>query len=280
MDQDLPLVARELHDHQNNALIVDHYGATPSYLHRLRELTPTLGIIDDLADRDLTAADWVLNQNLGAEELVYLTNPNCRRALGTPYCLLRPQFAEARRQLKRRFLEPDNHVLITLGGGATIPTVVEILAALETIPRKLALRVIIAGQAKTTRVSLGSARHSLEILHNVTNMAEHMAWADLSINAGGSTTWELCTLGVPMIVVPLSHDQVANATRLEEIGCARRVVPERIADALATVVADCFESPERRRSMSRTGQQLVDGEGAATSRAVLGRGLSALRMES
>jgi len=42
-------------------IIVDHYGATPDYLWALREWADTVGAVDDLADRDLTAADWVLN---------------------------------------------------------------------------------------------------------------------------------------------------------------------------------------------------------------------------
>jgi UDP-2,4-diacetamido-2,4,6-trideoxy-beta-L-altropyranose hydrolase len=265
MAEELPLIASKVGAQQDSSVIVDHYGATPTYLYQIRETTPSLGIVDDLADRDLTAADWVLNQNLGAEQLTYKTRPDCRRFLGTRYCLLRPQFAQARKKLKRRFSATDNRVLITLGGGAMLPVVAQILGALETVTRRLELRVIMAGNAACAGGApsgMGSARHTLDMLHNVTNMAEHMAWADMSINAGGSTTWELCTLGVPMIVVPLSHDQVPTAALLEQAGCAVRVPPESIVDQLAPFVTQCLQTVERRSLMSVKGQRLVDGLGA------------------
>ena len=246
-------------------IIVDHYGATPDYLLALRAWADTVGVIDDLADRDLTAADWVLNQNLGAENLSYKTRPGCRHLLGTRYCLLRPQFTEARRDLRRSFAADDNHMLITLGGGATEPIVARVVAALACVSRPLNLRVIM-----TAECQLGSARHHLEILHNVTNMAEYMAWADLSINAGGSTTYELCTLGVPMIVVPLSHDQVLNAALIEKAGCGIRLLPEAIHERLGSLVEDCLATPRRRETMSAKGQALVDGLGAQRAAQAVG----------
>lgn len=254
---EIAVAQRTRHAAKRRTIIVDHYGATPDYLLRLRNLAHAVGVVDDLADRDLSAADWVLNQNLGAEELPYRVRPDCRRLMGTAFCLLRPQFAEARRGLRRSFSANDNRVLITLGGGATTPIVARIIAALACVSRQLTLRIIMTSECR-----LDSARHNLEILHNVTNMAEQMAWADLSINAGGSTTWELCSLGVPMIVVPLSHDQVLNAALVEKAGCAIRLLPEAIHGRLGSLVEDCLAAPQRREAMSAKGQALVDGLGA------------------
>src|SRR4051794_31834987 len=44
-------------------VVVDHYGAGPDYLERLSDAGLAVGVIDDLGDRDLSAARWILNQN-------------------------------------------------------------------------------------------------------------------------------------------------------------------------------------------------------------------------
>ena len=42
-------------------------------------------------------------------------------------------------------------------------------------------------------------------------MDELMAWCDVAIAAGGTTTWELCCLGVPAILVDVAENQTAVA---------------------------------------------------------------------
>ena len=90
-------------------------------------------------------------------------------------------------------------------------------------------------------------------------MAAQMTWADVSLNAGGSTCWELLCLGVPMIVVALSSDQRRIPQALEEAGLARRITSvDAAGQAVVTVLAD----PKERAEMSFRGQTLVDGRGA------------------
>ena len=82
-------------------VVVDHYGAGPEYLTGLAAAGFLVGAVDDLADRDLSAAAWILNQSLDALPADY---PGGRwLALGTGFALLRPQFAEVRAGLERTF---------------------------------------------------------------------------------------------------------------------------------------------------------------------------------
>ena len=41
----------------------------------------------------------------------------------------------------------------------------------------------------------------------IENMAEIMTSCDLAIGAGGSTTWERCTLGIPTIQIETAENQ-------------------------------------------------------------------------
>jgi spore coat polysaccharide biosynthesis protein SpsF len=228
-------------------VVVDHYGATAGYLAALRARGPRVAVIDDIADRELTSADWLLNQNLSATDLGYRTRGDCVRAFTPAYALLRPEFAARRARSTRAFARDDRRVLLTLGGGATDRLCAEMEAALRGAARALDVRVAKGGI-------------------DAAAMADLMAWADVSINGGGSTCWELACLGVPMVVFTLSADQAPNAAALERHGCAVRLDGWR-GDAdgsrLAATVDDLLAAPERRAAMSRAAQALVDGGGAA-----------------
>ena len=235
------------HRSRAGCVVVDHYGASPAYMEKMKDRGMKVAVIDDLADRDLTAAGWLLNQNLGAEGLAYHTRPDCVRLLGPSYALLRPEFGIARGRLARKFAPNDCRVLLTFGGGETEPLCAEIMKALSDGPRRLDVRYARGGE-------------------DAASMAELMTWADLSINGGGSTCWELCCLGVPMVILTLALDQALNASALARQGCALNLGEWR-ADTGARRLAGCVEElladPERRAAMSRASQALVDGAGAA-----------------
>ncbi len=222
-----------------------------------------MGAVDDLGKRDLRDVHWLLNQNLGADHLSYQVSPSCLSFLGPEYCLLRPQFAEARARLERTFTSADRKVLLTLGGGDALPNYVEILKGLNEVPRSLQIRLIWPGalEAGAAAALANLSRHNVEILHNVATMAEQMTWADLSINGGGSTCWELCSLGVPMLVLALSHDQEMVATALAGAGACRRVQGEQTP--VGEAARNLLEHPREREALSVNGARaLVDGLGA------------------
>jgi UDP-2,4-diacetamido-2,4,6-trideoxy-beta-L-altropyranose hydrolase len=52
-------------------------------------------------------------------------------------------------------------------------------------------------------------------------MATLMALADLSIGAGGATTWERCYLGLPTLTVVFAANQERTTTDLADIGAIR-----------------------------------------------------------
>ena len=250
-------------------VIVDHYGARSRYLAELHRQGLNVGVIDDLADRDLKLVGWLLNQNLGASEQTYLTKPDCRMLLGSRYALLRSEFS--RRAVRRRLpLQADKRVLVTLGGGDNTRLAEQVLAALGGVKRRLDVRCVLGTIAEPPRSLLEAARnlsHTVRLLGKVKNMAKQMAWADLSINAGGSTCWELCYLGVPMIVLVLSRDQAPVAEALVDKGCAYRVgddwAERQTGFMLSSLVEKLLNDPQERAKMSARAQRLVDGRGAA-----------------
>jgi len=255
-------------------ILIDHYGATSDYLSAIRLSGLHLALIDDIADRDLTAVDWLLNQNLGAENLTYNCRPDCVKLFGPNYALIQPVFSERRQQLLRTFSEEDNRVLVTLGGGDNTNLCVKILEAIKATKIPLDVRCILPSIG-TLPATVLNTPHKLNILNKVTDMEQHMVWADLSINAGGSTCWELCCLGTPMIIVVLSPDQKRIAISLAKEECAlcldeweASTTPDKLVEATKTLL----KNPEQRSAMVTRSQALVDGFGAErTAQSLIGR---------
>lgn len=249
-------------DRGAGCVLVDHYGADIAYLRTLRAAGLTVAVIDDRADRDLRDVDWLLNQNLGATSLRYRTRPGAVMLLGPGYALLRPEFAFLRDSLQRTYGSDDRRVLVTFGGGDTFPYCLEALESLGRIGRRLEVRCVLGSDATQDRglgVLAEKSKHVVELLRGVDSMAEQMCWADVSVNAGGSTCWELLCLGVPMVVARLNADDTGNASTLPAAGLACGVEsPAAAGPAVEALLAD----PARRQQLSLDGAQLVDGAGA------------------
>jgi len=237
-------------------VLVDHYGAGAEYYAVLAGAGLRVAAIDDTAEGDFGTAGWLLNQNLPAPELSFRMAPGCKLLLGPRFALLRPEFALARQSLNRSFTAAGSRVLVTLGGGDAGEVAQEILCALGRMP------VHVRFVAGSTAVNDLPA--NVEMLHAVRDMAEQMCWADVSVNAGGSTCWELCCLGVPMVVLALAENQKGNARSLGRRGCAVDVGDARagIGAQVAEAVERLLAQPAACERMSATGMALVDGCGA------------------
>ena len=99
--------------------------------------------------------------------------------------------------------------------------------------------------------------------HNVENMAELMASADLSIGACGITTWERCCAGLPTIAIILAENQKNISESLDKkgalinLGWYHNVTENNIKE----VVEGLIDNPQKVASMSDKSRRLVDGEG-------------------
>lgn len=223
-------------------VIVDHYGASRAYFARLQELQVRYGVIDDLADRDLTGAQWVLNP-IPRFNAVYASCGISHLLLGPQYALLRPEFARAR--APRRFTNPATRLLLTLGGGGGSRAVQMLQRALSTIG--------------DLEISCALGRRS------ASEMAELMAAADIAVSAAGQTSLELACTGLPAVLTRMAENQRENAAALERCGCAIDIgnwddsaSQAVVLEVVRALVADAGA----RDRMSRAGMDFVDGLGA------------------
>lgn len=206
-------------------LVVDHYALDYRWHDALNPYYKKLMVIDDLADRKLSA-DLVLNQNYGADASNYrdLVHINCQLLIGLEFALLRQEFVQCRSEsLRRRYVEPEPHTLIiTLGGVDEMNVISSVLGIFDDVQLLTNWHIkIVVGKnyphLETLRQQITNMSHRhIKLLVGISNMAEEMTESDLAIGAAGTTTWERCCLGLPSIQLALAFNQESVARKLDE----------------------------------------------------------------
>ncbi len=246
-------------------LALDGYHFSSAYCDALRPEIAKLLLFDDLGDADCACADLILNQNAYARREMYDGRPiNGRLLVGSRFTLLRREFWAWRGRTREVASEVSN-VLVTFGGGDSENVTAKALRALQLIPG-WNVRVLVGSSnphQHELQLLATSLQHRVELRTETTRMADEMAWADLAISAGGSTTWELAFMGVPAALLVQAANQCGTADYLHRHGIAislgwhHQIPPEGIAQALCQLGGDTAS----RQSMSARGRALLDGYG-------------------
>jgi UDP-2,4-diacetamido-2,4,6-trideoxy-beta-L-altropyranose hydrolase len=259
-------------------VVLDGYHFTGAFQRRIRGEGVRLLALDDYGHADHYAADLVLNQNLyAAEDLYRAREPYTSLLLGTRFALLRREFWPWR-GWKRVVPAAARKVLVTLGGSDPDRVTLKVVEALGKVqlPGLEAMVVVGGGNLRGDELEAAARRHEgiIHLRSNVTDMPELMAWADVAVAAGGTTTWERALLGLPSLVIVLAENQrkLADAVRQAglgwDLGWHERVGVPALVDSLERLLANA----EERSTMARRGPELVDGHGAARVTALLAHG--------
>lgn len=238
-------------------LVVDHYGLDREWEQRLRPLVKEIFVIDDLANRSHDC-DILLDQNFyrnREKRYLDLVPKTCRLLLGPQYALLRQEFYQAQTNLRQRDGKLRRILLFYGGSDRTRETEKAIAALLKLRLFAVQVDVVVGGsnaRSETVR-ALCEKQQGFQYHFQVTNMAELMACADLSLGAGGTTMWERCFLGLPAVVTAIAENQLeicqdcAEAGLIRYLGKWNEVSPEDIAGAVEE-----FSQAEKLRAFQQS----------------------------
>jgi UDP-2,4-diacetamido-2,4,6-trideoxy-beta-L-altropyranose hydrolase len=224
-------------------------------------------VIDDLADR-CHDCDVLLDQNLGRMPSDYkgLVPVPCVVLAGPHYALIRPEFAELRREsLVRRKSAQLRQLLISMGGVDRTDVTGRVLDTLRRcrLHSDSQITVVMGPHAPWLKKVQAQARDMAwhcEVRVDVSDMAQLMCDSDLAIGAGGSTSWERCSLGVPALIVTLAENQQAIAEALEAAGAVARLVLDETSNA-AMLIQSFIDTPSLLSDMSACAAVITDGLG-------------------
>lgn len=175
----------------------------------------------------------------------------------------------------RPYTPPSGTVrLLILGGslGARIFSTA-IPTALAALPEPLRQRLRITQQVRAedlprVRDAYAALGMKAQLAPFFTNIAEHIAAADLLIaRAGASTCAEILTAGLPAILVPLptaiDDHQAANARFLADAGAASVVPESELARRLPSLLTDYLAAPAPLAAMAAAARAACPPEPAA-----------------
>lgn len=249
-------------------IVVDHYELGSDWETIMAPYCKKILVIDDLINRP-HACDLLLNQNHGCDPHSYadLVPSHCQVLAGANYALLRPQFSANRTtRLNRTAASRIKRIVVTMGGvdiGNASSKILKALAQCDLdadCKVSVVLRSASPWQAEVELLATAMS-YQTDILYNVTDMAGLMAGCDLAITAAGTTLWEMCCLGTPMIAVITADNQLHSAMALQASGGLLLIDnPSLIADELPMRVEQC-QQQSLRQSLSTAASAVTDGYG-------------------
>lgn len=215
--QTIDLLQHYLQEHSCEVvdrLIVDSYALDEQWEQVLRPYCREIMVIDDLANRRHDC-DILLDQNFYLNKDVRyagLVPENCKMLLGPEHALLREEFYEVKKHLRKRDGNIKN-ILVFYGGSDLTNETEKVIKALVQLHDEgyNFTADIITGVSNSRREKikkLCSKYHFLNYYCQVSNMAEFMNKADLMLGAGGSTTWERLYMELPALVTAVADNQV------------------------------------------------------------------------
>lgn len=264
------------------AILVDSYYVTEKYLAALKKRITTI-YMDDIYAFSYPV-DMLINYNIYGEEMGYEKDAafaDTKLLLGANYVPLREEFSagagyvQSRKELSLGAANvtpaEEGGILITTGGSDSFNLAGQLLMeAMKYDALKEKEYHVVSGSLNPHIGELQALAQKHENIHihcNVTNMAELMAESEVALSAGGSTLYELCAVGVPVIAFSFAENQERLVQTFVKRGIAQyggnyrtdgnKMIQNTIAGLEKLCGDEALKTEYRRKAL-----QLVDGRGA------------------
>lgn len=253
---------------RNTSILVDSYYVTEKYLAALKSRITTIYMDDVYAFS--YPVDMLINYNIYGEEMGYEKDAafaDTKLLLGANYVPLREEFSAGEQQRTAA----DGGILITTGGSDSFNLAGQLLMeAMKYDALKEKEYHAVSGSLNPHIGELQALAEKHENIHihcNVTNMAELMAESEVALSAGGSTLYELCAMGVPVIAFSFAENQERLVQTFVKRGIAqyggnyRKDGNKMIQNTIAGLEM-LLEDENLRAEYRKKARTLVDGKGA------------------
>ncbi len=256
-----------LSDRAWDLLVVDHYSLDAIWETQLRQVASRILVIDDIADRQHNC-DILLDQNyyptMGSRYKDKVPK-DCKLLLGPDYALLRKEFSALHEQINNR-TGPLKRILVFFGGIDAFNYTECVIKVLTGISIEGLHVDVVIGQQHPYReqIELACTNNGFHCYVQTEEMAELMGMADLSIGAGGSSTWERCCLGLPSLIVSLANNQNEIAKGVDSLGAALYLGTQKNvnAEVIHNAIVQLVRNNDELLEMSNNAFSIVDGLGS------------------
>lgn len=262
MEEELPQLQVLIKEHSIKKLLIDSYQVSAEYLKKLKESVQVI-YLDDVdaffypVHGLICYANYYNTFSYGSQkgkEGYYL---------GMDYVPLRKEFQGCPPKMIRDRIEK----ILLLSGGTDLHHIMDRMVEKFKDRTEVTL-IVVCGRYYKDFETLKETYKEYTNLHfyqNISNIEEYMSDVDLAISAGGTTLYELCAVGTPVISYSFADNQLYNVRQFAEDELIDYAGDVRTDDIFANVV-NLYEKYNKdkalREKRSRRMQQMVDGKGA------------------
>jgi len=193
-----------LNEMKPDIAVIDCLNTAKEYIVKLKEIVPRVVVFEDEGEGS-HCADVVINA-------LYEKNthePN--RYYGVKYCCLRDEFFI---RTPKPFSQEVKNIFVSFGGSdpSDITGKVYRIACslIEKYPNLTFDFVVGLGFRDERRGELVSIPGKINIVYNTPRISEYMVKADMAVTSGGGTIFEVCSLGVPGIVLTQNLREITH----------------------------------------------------------------------
>jgi pseudaminic acid biosynthesis-associated protein PseG len=250
----------ELCEIKADCLITDSYDVNEEYFNITKKFFKVTGYIDDM-NLYYFNVDFIINQNIGAEEYLYNVNKDTKLLLGTNYTMMREEF----RDIQEKVINKESlDIMITVGGSDDKGITNIICDYVKDL--KFKFHIIIGPGFKEENINklidIENLKSNIKLYFNA-NMIEIMKKCDIAISSCGSTLYELAACGVPTLGMVIADNQKQIADELQRVGFIENLGFHNEIDreVLVETICELCKNTKKRIEMSKKGILLVDGKG-------------------
>lgn len=258
------LDSEAIDEHRADVVVIDSYEFQADRVPALRNHSLVMAIVDG-SIRGIEA-DLYLDHNLGAEHNQWPSHVEPKMLAGSQYALIRDAIIEKRRDAPWQIQDEAPKVLAFMGGSDPGGTIVEVSRAFIHNGARLEVTLIV-GQSWLGEVTeMFADMPSVTVIEPTTELPSLLADANVVVAAAGSSAWELCTLGIPSLLIATADNQLQSFERLTADGLVLglnllRAEHGEVVREVENGVNALTASEQLRHELSLRCTAVFDGEG-------------------
>lgn len=224
-------------------VVVDSYVIPAWQISRVAERLPLLMVAD--GDIRGARARLYLDQNLGADAHPLRGADPAHQLLGARYALVRDDFTARVPPTPEAIRHRPPRVVVVLGGTDPGNHAVAVARACLPLLHRAAFTFVAQPRQRAALGEMGRGSANWSVTGPTTHLPEILAGADVVVSAAGTSAWDVCTLGIPSLLLAVVDNQRASLAAAVQGGLALGVdllagpvEKTFLTDALSALLSD------------------------------------------
>lgn len=259
LDQELPLLLEMIKSKKPSLLLIDSYYVTEKYFNELSKVITT-AYMDDLYKARWNT-DILINYNIYSSVFDYSIYSGNRLLLGSLYAPLREEF----KGLPEHSAGMVQNILVSAGGADPERITERLISEICPVWPDIHFHFVVGAFNPRIDKIREMERNNIILHINEKHMSALMKDCDIAISAAGTTLYELCAAGIPTITFTLADNQLVASEQFSRKGLMLSAGDCRgnksFFASIKSLLIELIPDAEKRRTLSKKMQQLVDGKG-------------------